>query len=84
MTEDETVGCITDSKDVNLSKLQEILCNGASIKNVNNGVQRAFRLVNTLRCWDSGALRWDVETLFFPIPFSMDFFHLTVPKLYIL
>ena len=25
MTEDETVGCITDSTDINLSKLQELV-----------------------------------------------------------
>ena len=25
MTEDETVGCITDSVDINLSKLQELV-----------------------------------------------------------
>ena len=84
MTEDEMIGCITDSMDMSLSKLQEILCNGDFIENLNNGVQRASRLVNTLRCWDSGAFRGDMETLFFPIPFSMDFFHLTVPELYIL
>ena len=51
------IGCITDSMDMSLSKLQEILCNGDFIENLNDGVQRASRLVNTLRWWDSFSIK---------------------------
>ena len=58
------IGCVTDSMDMSLSKLQEILYNGDFIENLNDGVRRASRLVNTLRCWEVTLLERAMEASF--------------------